>query len=477
MFKSSDFVHLHAHSDYSNIRLLDSINKIPQMIEYVSSLGQKALALTDHESVSGHVKFIKAVKELKEKNKIPNDFKPILGNEIYLLPSEEEMWEKIENKESVKFYHFLLLAKDKEGHKLIRKLSSRAWERMFSYKGLDRVPTFHSDIEEIVGENKGHLIASTACLGSYFAQNVLALIDENCKDEVYYKRKIHEFINWCIDVFGKDDFYIEIQPSKESHEQIEYNKMAIKIAKAYGLKFLVSTDAHYIQKDDRNIHKAYLTSDEEDGGDREVDSFYHSTHFFTAELLIDYLDYLDEKDLLHAVQSTKEIADKVEIYDLAHKQIIPRIQLPDESKWFYDEDIYNIARRYEHINEMINSDELYNRYLISQVLQGMKSKIKKVDYKRTLERVNIECKEIIEISKSKDEPVSSYFTTMQKNIDIIWDDAQSIVGTSRGSAAGFIINYLLGITQINPLTQDGIEMPHWRFISGSRPELPKVIGL
>jgi DNA polymerase-3 subunit alpha len=474
LIQNIDFVHLHCHSDYSNLRLLDSINKIPNMIKYVASLGQNALALTDHETISGHVKFLKAVKELKEKKEIPEDFKPILGNEIYLLPSEEEMNEKIENGESVKFYHFLLLAKDKEGHKLIRKLSSRAWGRMFSYKGLDRVPTFHADIEEIVGDNKGHLIASTACLGSYFAQNVLALLDENCKDPIHYKKKIHHFINWCIDMFGKDDFYIEIQPSKESKEQIEYNKMAIKIAKAYGLKFLVSTDAHYLQPTDRNIHKAYLTADEEDGGDREVDEFYHSTHFFTADLLVDYLDYLDQEDLIQAVKNTKEIAEKVEFYDLAHKQIIPRIKLPDETEWFYDENLYRMARQYEYINEMINSDEIYNRYLISQVLCGLKNKIKKSDYKQTFERINIECKETLEISKAKDEPVSSYFITMQKNIDIIWEEAKSIVGTSRGSAAGFIMNYLLGITQINPLKQDGIEMPHWRFISGHRPEYPDI---
>lgn len=475
MIKNSDFVHLHCHSEYSNIRIIDSINKIPDMIKYVVSLGQNAMALTDHESVSGHVKYLKAVKELKEKNEIPQDFKPILGNEIYLLPSEEEMNQKIAAGENVKFYHFLLLAKDKEGHRQIRQLSSRAWERMFTYKGIDRVPTFFSDVEEVLKDNKGHLIASTACLGSYFAQHVLQLLNAIDKEEqLRIKMNIHNFINWCIEMFGKDDFYIEIQPSKESQEQIEYNKMAIKIAKAYGLKFLVSTDSHYIQPKDRSVHKAYLTSDEEGSGDREVDEFYHSTHFFTAEMLLDYLDYLDDEDILHAVQSTKEIADKIEVYDLAHKQIIPKIKLPNESEWFYDKELYDKAKKYPHIKTMLESDEIYNRYLISLVLKGVKEKINKEDYDETFSRIDVECKETLEISEAKDEPVSSYFVTMHKNIEIIWEEAQSIVGTSRGSAAGFIINYLLGITQINPLKQDGIEMPHWRFISGSRPELPDI---
>ncbi len=472
MINDNDFVHLHNHSEYSNIRLLDSINKIPKMIQYVSSLGQTALALTDHECLSGHVKFIKEVKKLKKEEKISQDFKPILGNEIYLL-QEEEMNNCLESGEKIQFYHFLLLAKDSIGHKQLRQLSSRAWERMFSYRGMDRVPTFHSDIEEILKGNSGHIIASSACLGSYFAQNVLALISEDCEDEMYYKYRIHDFVTWCIDIFGKDDFYIEIQPSKESQEQINYNKKAIEIAKAYGLRFLISTDAHYIKLEDRSIHKAYLTSDEEDGGDREVDAFYHSTHFFTSEMLEDYLDYLESDDLIHAVQSTLDITNKIEEYDLAHKQIIPKIQLPDKSEWFYDGELYSKAKKYSSISEMINSQEIFDKYLISLTLKGFKDKITKEDYKETFERLNIECKEVLEISAKKDEPISSYFVTMDKNIDIIWEEAESVVGTSRGSAAGFIINYLIGITQINPLKQ-GVEMPHWRFISGLRPELPDI---
>ncbi len=444
------------------------------MIEYVSSLGQNSFALTDHESVSGHVQFIKEVKKLKKEDKISKDFKPILGNEIYLLSSEEEMNKEIQSGEKVHFYHFLLLAKDAIGHKQLRQLSSRAWERMFTYKGLDRVPTFHSDIEEVIGEDKGHLIASSACLGSFFAQNVLSLISENCEDEMYYKYRIHDFVTWCIDVFGKDDFYIEIQPSKESQEQIEYNKKAIEIAKAYDLGFLVSTDSHYLKIEDRNIHKAYLTSDEEDGGDREVDAFYHSTHFFTGEMLEDYLDYLDEEDLRDAVQSTLEIANKIEEYDLAHKQIIPKIELPDKADWFYDGELYSKAKKYLNIKAMIESKEVFDKYLINLVLKGVNNKITKEDYKETFERIDTECKEILEISKNKDEPISSYFVTMEKNIDIIWEEAQSIIGTSRGSAAGFMINYLIGITQINPLKQDGITMPHWRFITGQKPVLPDI---
>jgi len=234
-----NFVHLHCHSQYSNLRLLDSINKIKPMVEYVVSLGQNAIALTDHESLSGHVDFIKTVKQLKKDEKIPQDFKPILGNEIYLV-DEDEMNIEVKNGVS-NFYHFILIAKDAKGHQQLRELSSRAWNRMFSYKGVDRVPTFYSDIEEVIGNDTGHLISSSACLGGYIPKNVSKILSDDFPDTLEYKRNIHNFVNWCVDVFGKDDFYIELQPS-HMLEQTEYNKYVLRIAEAYGLKHIITTD-------------------------------------------------------------------------------------------------------------------------------------------------------------------------------------------------------------------------------------------
>jgi len=464
------FTHLHVHSEYSNLRILDSINKIKNMIEYVISLGQNALALTDHESLSGHVEFLKTVKKLKKAEKIPQDFKPILGNEIYLV-DEDEMNNEVSNGIS-NFYHFLLLAKDAKGHQQLRELSSRAWSRMFSYKNIDRVPTFYSDIEEVVGEDKGHLIASTACLGGYIPKNVFKILSNECEDQQEYKRKIHNFINWNIDIFGKDDFYIELQPSN-MQEQIEYNKYALKIANAYNLKHIITTDAHYLKKEERNIHKAYLTSDDDEGGNREVDDFYSSTYFFSVNELLENMIYLDTNIIVEGINNTIEITNKIEIYDLANKQVIPKVKLPNKKEWFYDDNINKIMQKYEWINKMILSDEIYDNYLISLIQKGIKERIKADDYNETFERIDIECKEILKTSEAKEEPISSYFVTMVKNIDIIWDEANAIVAPGRGSAGGFIIDYLIGITQINPLKQ-GILMPHWRFICAERPDYPDI---
>ena len=146
-----NFVSLHTHSEYSNIRLLDSTNKIKDMILHVANnLNQSAMALTDHESIAGHPQYLQTVEELKGDGLIPLDFKPILGNEIYLV-DQHTYEEAIENNNSMRFYHFLLLAKNKEGHKQLRELSSRAWERERMLRGMERTPTYYSDIEEIIG--------------------------------------------------------------------------------------------------------------------------------------------------------------------------------------------------------------------------------------------------------------------------------------------------------------------------------------
>lgn len=461
------FVHLHDHSEYSNIRILDSINKIKDMVLHVNSLGNKAMALTDHETISGHVKFLNIVKELKSKDKIHKDFKPILGNEIYLV-DEETMYEEMQELGKTQFYHFLVLAKDDEGHEQIRKLSTRAWKRMFNYKGIERVPTFYSDVEFIVNENKGHLIASTACLGGMFPTLVLNLLqEENEKIQEQIKDNIDNFINWCLDLFG-EDFYIELQPSLQQ-EQIDFNSMAIKIAKAYDIKWIITTDSHYLTSKDREVHKAFLTSEEDSNGNREVDMFYSTTHFFTASEIFENMSYLEAEDIEKGIVNTKEIADKIVGYDFFKESIIPLTQLPSESEWYK---VYKkILNKYQYIKELYEDEEEQHKYLISQTFKGIvEREIKQDKLEEVLERINIECKEIIGASQAKHQPMGAYLVTMQKNVDIIWEEAESFVGPGRGSANGYIINYLLGITQVNPLEQ-GVEMPHWRFMSAERPDI------
>lgn len=463
--------YLHCHSDYSNIRLLDSTNKIKDMILRVVELGAKGFALTDHESLSGHVKFLTIVEELKNEGKIPQDFKVILGNEIYLV-DEKTMRDDIKDKGYTKFYHHILLAKDKIGHEILRELSTRAWTRMFNYKGLDRVPTFYSDLEEVIGDKKGHLIGSTACLGSYFSKLVLEL--ESCEveeEQLEIKYKIDDLMMWCIDIFGKSNFFIELQPSS-NEEQVIYNKKAVIIAEAYGLKYIVTTDAHYLKKEDRFIHEAYLNSNEDEGGGRELADFYSTTYFMSVEEIFELMNYFDDSIIENAILNTNYISEQIEDYTLKQKQEIPKTPIPNKEEWYKNEELYKMAMEYEHI-KLLSELDLYGDRLVNLALEGFEKKIKEEDYRESFKRMDLECKEIIGISKAKSEPVSAYFTTMANNVDIIWEVAESIIPPGRGSAGAFIINYLIGITQVNPLKQ-GIEMPHFRFITAERVDFPDI---
>ena len=498
-----NFVNLHTHDEYSNIRLKDSTNRISSMIDYVANtLNQKGFAMTNHDCLSNHVKYINAVKDMKKQNLIPQDFKYILGNEIYLL-DENEMNEQLENKRYVSFYHFILIALDEIGHHQLRELSSRAWGRSFSYRGMDRVPTFHSDIEDIVGSERGHLVASTACLGSRFSKLALQYGRmELCIEQGYYtdsftkkevhisteeametkntlRESIHTFLTWCLEMFG-ENFYIEMQPS-DQQDQIIYNNVAKRIAQAYNIPTLITTDAHYLRKEDKGLHKAFLKSDEDDetfaSGGRETDDFYDTTYFMGSEEIHERMAYLGYDFVEQCIINSQQIYSKVQQYDLKINQEVPHIPLPPIVSWYYNDEIVSLIEEnkemFPHIIAMRESNDNYDKYLYTQILKGLREYIEEEDLLMSLVRVNKECEEIIGISKAKQTTMSSYFITLQKIIDIIWDEAKAFVGVSRGSAAGFIINYLLQIVQINPLKQP-VGMPHWRFISSSRPDFPDV---
>lgn len=194
----------HSHSMFSNFRLIDSINRPKNMILKAHELGMAGIALTDHETVAGHVEWLNCEKELKKKGLIPENFKCACGNEIYLVDDRTNI---------EKYWHYILIAKDTVGHRALRELSSIAWYNGFSSRGLMRVPTEKRELEEIVRKFPNSLIATTACLGGelpHFVAELIKAENNNSANEVYkWKSKIDEFVRWNIDLFG-DDFYIEI---------------------------------------------------------------------------------------------------------------------------------------------------------------------------------------------------------------------------------------------------------------------------
>lgn len=195
---------IHNHTYYSNIRLLDSINRPTALIDKAIELGLSGIAITDHECLSGHMEINQYAKAIKEK--FPY-FKIALGNEIYLTDDRQP---------GQKYFHFILIAKDAIGHKALRELSSTAWYHSYMDRGLERVPTTKSELEAIVNKYPGHLIATTACMGGELSTNALAMslaekVNDIANAQVYYNNIIN-FIAYCQKLF-KDDFYIECAPS------------------------------------------------------------------------------------------------------------------------------------------------------------------------------------------------------------------------------------------------------------------------
>lgn len=462
----------HCHTDRgSNIRLLDTTNTVEELLQTAIDMGYKGLAITDHEALCSHLEAINKVKEMKSKGIMPEDFKLILGNEAYLCDSLEEVRDNYKSGVT-KFPHFLMLSKDAVGHEQLRYLSSKAWENSFYTGMMERVPSIKADVETVVKENPGHLIATTACLGSESSIHLLAIKESTEKGDNekanYHRQKLDQFLKWCIDVFGKENFFIELQPAL-SDEQIYVNQKLVGIAEHYGLKRIVSTDAHFLRPEDREIHKAFLNSKE---GEREVDDFYEACFVQSVDEIHSRMDYLDKEIVDDAINNTLLIGSMIEDYTIEHEPIIPKMDLPE----FEVRHIFKPAyEQYEYISKMANSDNEQDRYMMKLIEDGFDEKLKgdklnKETFHQILARINVELGELWEISQKLNQSMPSYYITVRETINIIWDSecgGNSLVGVARGSAAGFLVNYLIDITQVNPLEYD---LPHWRHIHKSRPD-------
>jgi len=441
--------------------LIDSINTVDKLIDRAFELNLKGVAITDHDALSGHVK---AINYYNKKYK-DEDFKLILGNEIYLTRRDLTSDNHVKGE---KFYHLLLLAKDKIGHKQLREISSKAWGRAY-YKNIMRVPTFITDLQKIIGRSPGHLVATTACLGGYTG-HMFAMNDFD---------KITEFLSTMEGIFGKGNFFVELQPSN-SEDQIAYNKhMIINHWKDY--PFVFTTDSHYLKKEDREMHKKFLHSK---SGDREVDAFYSAAYLMSYQEVVSYFNtYISMPKIEDMKNNTNKILNMIEDYDLNHSQVVPKVRYEqerfDQEKLRIVKDLFkeNNLDKYKYLNLFINGHSAANRYLMDLVFEGYYDKIYSISSEITIEermkRLDYELEQIYETSVKIDQSLSDYFITMAKMIEIIWNEADSLVGPGRGSAAGFLINYLIGITQLDPQTQM-LYLPPWRFIHADRPGLPDI---
>ena len=438
----------HCHTHYSNIRMLDSINTPKRLIDRAIELDLAGLCCTDHESLSGHVDFDQLRDYAKAKKE---NFKIGYGNELYLVSSRDK---------NQKYYHYILIAKNFQGYKALRELSSNSWRQSYYDRGLERVPTLKSELENIVKKyGKGNLISSTACLGGELDQLILGMIKcekvNNIEGKAEYYNKICDFVNWNKELFG-EDFYFEIQPAK-SKEQLLINNRMPALAKYFNVKIIVTTDAHYLNKEDRWIHEAYLKSRQ---ADRETAEFYESCYLQPTEDIIDYLKD-NPLDYYELEANTLEIYNKIEEFSLFRKQQVPQIEVKNYPK-------INSSLGYPTLDYLYSSDNPQERYWINQCIDKLKelnlfndTYLSRLEEEADIQKV---------IGEKLDTCMFAYPIFLQHYINMFWE-LGSTVGAGRGSACSGLNHWLLSITQLDPIKYN---LPYWRYSNKERIELGDI---
>ena len=446
---------LHNHTMYSNLRLRDCIIRENELINYALELGHEVVAITDHESISNAIKVEKYYKKIKKEN--PN-FKVILGNEIYLCRNGLNSQNFIPKQD--KYYHFVLLAKDAIGHQQIREISTRAWTRSYMARGMRRVPTYYQDLFDIIGNNPGHVIGSTACLGGALPTQLLNYKDT--KDEGLLN-KIRLWIKQMDNIFGHGNFFFEMQPSNNK-EQIYVNRSLLHLSNEFSIPYIITTDSHYLKKEDRKIHKAYLNAQ---NGDREVDDFYASTYMMGTEEIKEYFNYFQDYELEMAFENIRKIKDMCEDYSLQKSLNIPKLvwKEPTLNKDFLYDRIKDMEKYIPELHNFYYSDYDGDKLLAELIVERIYQD-KDLQEIEVYNEINDNLKMTRVSSEVNKTHWSAYYLNLQKIIDICWE-AGSLVGPGRGSGVGFILLYVLGITQINPL-KESTKTFAWRFLNPDR---------
>ena len=435
----------------SNQRLRDSINRVSELANYAIELGHEVIAFTEHETISNAIEIEDYYDKLKKD--YPN-FKIIRGNEIYLCRDGLEASNFVRGED--KYYHFILLALDAEGHKQIRELSTRAWMRSWMNGKMRRVPTYYQDLLDIIAVNPGHVIGSTACLGGFLGTKILQW-DSQGQDPSFYQK----IQNWCLQmqsIFGKENFFLEMQPSANNEQKL-VNKIIYLLSSELEIPYIITTDSHYCKKEDAPIHKAFLNAQE---GEREVDAFYAATYLMKTDELESYMSNFSSDVFQKAYENILTIKNKAQDYSLKKPLKIPSLiwktpTLETIPQFYFD--------KIPYLERFYNSDFEGDRRLVKLVIQKIES-----DPRLQNEQIYNELNGNLEMtwisSEVNNTHWSSYFLNLQNILDECWN-AGTLVGPGRGSGVGFILLYLLDIIQINKCWEE-TELFPWRFLNPER---------
>lgn len=439
----------------SNIRLLDATNRPRELVDRAIELGLAGIGVTEHESLGSHIELDRLQDEYREE--YPN-FKIVRGNEIYLTEDRST---------GQQYYHHILLALDAVGHKMLRELSSQSWMQSYYDRGMERVPTLYSEVEAIVKKyGQGHIYSSSSCLGSFLDKKILELTQAETYGDTEGERQAHRdivrFLKWCINTYGENNFSLEVQPAR-SEEQLIVNKRMKSIAKAFGLPICITSDSHYLRKEDRFVHKALLNSKD---GDREVDSFYEYCYLQSEDEIRENLvgTGLDYEELC---ANSMKIYDRCEYYSLHRNQHIVEVPVPDYPREPENEHKYN-AEKYPTLDKLMHSDNPQERYWINYCQEELDKK--GLSNETYLDRLEYEADIMDYVGDKLKTCIFAYPNFLQHYIDMIWE-VGSPIGVARGSAAAGLNHWLLGVTGLDPIKH---HFAYWRFLNKERVELPDI---
>jgi DNA polymerase-3 subunit alpha len=422
-FVMPDFSHLHVHTQFS---LLDGAADISKLYKKAAADGMKALAITDHGNMFGVFKFV------AEAGK--HNVKPIVGCEFYVVDDRHKKQFTKEKRDVRR--HQLFLAKNAEGYKNLIKLCSLGYMEGL-YSKWPRI-----DKELILQYHKG-LIATTCCIGASVPQTILKGTEEEAENE----------FKWWLDIFG-EDYYIELQRHEIPEQTIINNKLT-QYAKKYNVKMICSNDSHYVDQQDSNAHDILLcvnTGDmqstpiatDEEGGKGYRFGFPNDQFYFKTQAEMGKLFH----DLPESLDNTNEIVDKVDVLKLKRDIMLPNFPIPPEFQ------IHSGAE-----SDVLNQWE----YLKHLTYTGGKERYGDIDLK-TQERIDFELFTIRTMGFAGYFLIVADFIRHGRDIGVF-------IGPGRGSAAGSVVAYCTGITNIDPMKYN---LLFERFLNPDRKSMPDI---
>jgi len=442
------FTHLHVHSQYS---ILDGAASVKGLVAKAKDDGMTALALTDHGNMFGAKEFYDIC--------IKEGIKPILGCETYV--AETSRHSKKDAKVDRSGYHLILLAKNMVGYRNLLKLVSAAYTEGFYYK--PRID------KELLKQCHEGLIVSSACLGGEIPQHIMA----------GHLQDADETIQWFKSIFG-DDFYLELQrhPSELAEmrrnvyeNQVLVNTQMLELAKKHDVKLICTNDIHFINQEDADAHDLLICLNTGKDLDDPARMRYTKQEWFktTAEMNDLFADVPE------ALVNTQEIIDKIETYELNSAPIMPVFPIPEKFGKVDDyRNRYTEAMLIEEFGqesfdrlggyEKVLRVKFESDYLSQLAWDGAKPRYGEPCSDEVKERIEFE----LETIKTMGFP--GYFLIVQDFIN----EARKmdvLVGPGRGSAAGSVVSYCVGITNIDPMKYD---LLFERFLNPDRISMPDV---